>query len=76
MTQNFSDAPLTVDGVTVKPTWKWSSTYRARVADELQRTTKSDLDLMQAESRYIAWYAQEHGLTLDAARVRVKGETT
>jgi len=74
MGYDFSSAPLTVDGVTVNPTWPWSKEYRASVAAELRRATKCDLSPEETERRYVAWYAQEHGLSLDEARAKVKGE--
>ena len=73
MTQDFSDAPLRVNGVTVKPNWDWSAQYRAEVADELRNATRGDLSPEEVEHRYIAWYAQEHGLSPAEARLRVKG---
>ena len=73
MAEDFSDAPLTVDGVTVKPGWPWSREYREQVAAELRATSKSSLLPGEAERRYIDWYAQEHGLSPAEARLRVKG---
>ena len=73
MAEDFSSAPLTVDGVTVNPTWPWSKEYRASVAAELRRATKGDLSPEETERRYVKWYAQEHGLSLDVARVKVRG---
>ncbi len=75
MTEDFSSAPLVVDGVTVTPTWRWPKEYRATVAAELRRATNGDLAPEETERRYVAWYAAEHGLSLEAARVRVKGES-
>ena len=63
MTQEFSDAPLTVDGVTVKPTWAWSKQYRASVADSMRRTGTSDISPGEREQFYVEWYAAKHGLT-------------
>ena len=37
MSEDFSNAPLTVDGVTVTPTWRWSTEYRASVAAAVAR---------------------------------------
>lgn len=73
MSEDFSRAPLKVDGVTVQPTWAWSKEYRASVAAELRRATRSDLSPEEIECRYVAWYAQEHGLTFHEAREKVKG---
>ncbi len=76
MTEDFSSAPLVVDGVTVQPTWRWSKQYRADVATELRAMGESHLSSHDAERRYVAWYAQEHGLGLEDARARVKGEAS
>ncbi len=73
MTEDFSSAPLVVDGVTVQPTWRWSKQYRADVAAELRAMGESHLSSHDAERRYVAWYAAEHGLTLDEARAKVRG---
>ena len=73
MAEDFSDAPLTVDGVTVKPSWPWSREYRAQVAAELRATSKSSLPPGEAERRYVEWYAQKHDLSVKEARLRVKG---
>ena len=73
MTQDFSDAPLRVNGVTIKPNRKWSAQYRAEVADELRDATRGDLSPEEVEDRYVFWYAQEHGLSLTEARLKVKG---
>ena len=73
MAQDFSDAPLRVNGVTIKPNRAWSAQYRAEVADELRDATKGDLSPEEVEHRYVAWYAQEHGLSVKEARLRVKG---
>ena len=73
MGEAFSSAPLTVAGVTVNPTWPWSKEYRAEVAAELRRATKGDLSPEETERRYVAWYAEEHGLSIEAARTKVKG---
>ncbi len=72
MSKDFSDAPLTVNGVTVQPTWAWSSQYRAEVADGMRQGGTSDLSSQDREDRYVEWYADQHGLTLDAARLRVE----
>ena len=74
MGEDFSDAPLTVNGVTVNPTWPWSKEYRLHVADGMRRTGRSDLSPKEIKARYVAWYAQEHGLGLDEARAKVRGE--
>ena len=73
MAQDFSDAPLTIDGVTVKPNWPWSARYRAEVADELRNATRGDLSIEETEQRYVSWYATEHGLSVKTARLRIKG---
>ena len=73
MGYDFSSAPLTVDGVTVNPTWPWSKEYRASVAAELRRATKGDLSPREIKARYVAWYAEKHGLTLHQARVKIEG---
>ena len=73
MAQDSSDAPLKINGVTVKPNWDWSAQYRAWVADELRDATKAILSPEEVEDRYVAWYAQEHGLSVKEARLRVKG---
>lgn len=75
MTKDFSDAPLKVDGVTVKPTWPWSSAYRESVAAELRRASTGDLPPEETKRRYVAWYAEKHGLTLEEARERIEAGT-
>ena len=72
MAQAPSDAPFKAHGVTVKPNWDWSAQYRAEVADELRNATRGDLSPEEVEHRYIVWYAQEHGLGLAEARLRIK----
>ncbi len=71
MGKDFSNAPLTVDGVTVNPTWAWSTEYRASVAAELRHATKGDLSPEETEHRYVEWYADKHGLSLKQARLRI-----
>ena len=73
MAQDFSDAPLKINGVTVKPNWAWSPQYRAEVADELRNATKGDLSPEEVRDRYVTWYARQHGLSVKEARLRVKG---
>ncbi len=72
MSQDFSDAPFKVDGVTVKPTWPWSSAYRASVVEELRRATKGDLLPEELRRRYVAWYAAKNDLTLAEARSKIE----
>ena len=72
MTDDFSDAPLTVDGSTVKPGWDWSNWYRDEVAENLRASGKSHVSDHDAEQRYIDWYADQHGLPRDEAQRRVK----
>ena len=76
MSADFSDAPLTVDGVTETPTWKWSTEYRATVAAELRRATLGDLTPQETERRYVAWYAAQHGLSIEDARAKIRGEAS
>lgn len=71
MTQDFSDAPLTVNGITVKPTWPWSKTYRAEVAEGMKQSGKGDLSPKETERRYVEWYADQHGLSLSQAREKI-----
>ncbi len=71
MSKDFSDAPLTVNGVTVKPKWKWSAQYRAEVADSMRQSGKNDLSPEDAEQRYVEWYAEKNGLTHDEARAQI-----
>ena len=56
MTKDFSDAPLIVDGITIKPTWAWSKQYRAAVAEGMRKTGHSDLSPYETERRYVEWY--------------------
>ena len=74
MSKDFSDKPLTVDGVTVKPTWAWSREYRAQVTQQLRALGQTHVEASEAEGRYVEWYAQENQLTLDEARAKIKGE--
>ncbi len=73
MSQDFSDAPLTVAGITVKPTWRWSAQYRAEVAEGMRQAGKGSLSIVETEQRYVEWYADRHGLTEAEARRRVEG---
>ena len=73
MTEDFSSAPLVVDGVTVTPTWPWSREYRAEVAAGMRATGKTHVSAHDAEQRYVEWFAAKHGLTHHQARQRIKG---
>ncbi len=73
MSQDFSDSPLTVHGVTVQPTWPWSKQYRAVVAESMRRINRTDLSPEEAERRYIEWYAEKNGLTYQQAREKFDG---
>ena len=72
MTQDFSDAPLIIDGITIKPKFRWSKQYRADVAEGMRATGQTDISESERESLYIKWYAEKHELTRDEARRRVK----
>ena len=72
MTKAFSDAPLTVNGITIKPKWKWSAQHRAEVAESMRQGGKSHLGWREAEQRYVQWYADRHGLTIQQARACVE----
>jgi hypothetical protein len=72
MTQDFSDAPLRVNGITIQPKSPWSAQYRAHVADNMCLVGRRDLSPEEIEERYIIWYAGKNGLTLNQARQRVK----
>ena len=72
MTQDFSDAPLIIDGITVKPKFRWSKQYRADVAETMRATGQTDISESERESLYIKWYAAKNGLTRDEAKRRVK----
>ncbi len=72
MSKTFSDAPLKVDGITVRPKWKWSAQHRAEVAADIRESGRSDLDPEEAKDRYVQWYAKQHGLSIDEARRRVE----
>lgn len=71
MSKDFSAEPLTVDGVTVKPTWPWSTQYRAEVAESMRQNVRYGLPTEETERRYVAWYADQHGLTLKRAREKI-----
>ena len=71
MSKDCSNAPLTVNGVTVKPTWPWSKQYRAEVAESMKQSGKGDLSPVEREGRYVAWYADQHGLSLSQAREKI-----
>lgn len=73
MAGEFSDKPLTVDGVTVKPKWAWSDTYRREVADMLKSSALTHLPAGERELRYAKWYAAKHGLSLEEAIARLSG---
>jgi hypothetical protein len=75
MSRDFSDAPLTVNGITVKPTWPWSKQYRNEVAEGMRQNGSSHLRAGEADQRYVKWYADQHGLTEAAARRHIKGIT-
>ena len=72
MTDDFSDAPLTVDNITVKPGWDWSDWYRDEVAENMQASGRPELSAKGRESRYVEWYADQHGLTTSEAWQRVE----
>ena len=72
MTQDFSDAPLTVDGLKVEPGWDWPEWYRKEVAEHMRQSGKSHLSDHTVKQRYVEWYAGQHGLTLVEARERVE----
>ena len=74
MSKDTSDAPLTVDGVTVKPTWPWSKQYRAEVAEGMRQSGRGDLSVEEAEQRYVEWYAENNGMTEEEARHKIKAE--
>ncbi len=71
MTRDFSDAPLTVDGVTIKPNFKWSAGYRDHVAETMRQAGKSDIEPEETERRYVEWYAAKNGLTIKQAREKI-----
>ncbi len=73
MTKDFSDAPLTVNGITVQPKWQWSAQHRTDVADSMRQNAHSHLGWREAEQRYVEWYADKYGLTIDDARQRIEG---
>ena len=72
MTQDFSDEPLVVDGITIRPTWPWSREYREHVAEGMRAAGRPELSEKGRESRYIDWYAANYGLTTSDARQRVE----
>ena len=72
MTDDFSDAPLTIDGITVQPKHRWSAGYRDHVAETMRATGQTDISESERESLYIKRYAEKHGLTRDEAQRRVK----
>ncbi len=73
MSKDFSNAPLVVDDVTIKPTWPWSRQYRAEVTSWIRASARSSISPEESGARYAAWYAEEHGLTLKEARERIEG---
>ena len=72
MTKDFSDAPLTVEGVTVKPTWPWSKQYRAEVAENMRLQGYSHIPPDEVACRYVEWYANKYGLTHKEVRKRLR----
>ena len=72
MSRDFSDAPLTVEGVTVKPTWPWSKQYRAEVAEGMRENGQSHLSTRDVKQRYVEWYAVENGLSEHQARKKLR----
>ena len=72
MSNDFSDAPLKVNGITVKPAGPWSKQHRADVAEDMGKLQTSHLPPGEREYRYVKWYAAQHGLTFAEARQRVK----
>lgn len=68
---NPSVKPLTVEGVTVTPTWPWSPEYRAHVKAEMS-SSRYALPPGEAAQRYIEWYAAEHGLSKEQARAKIE----
>lgn len=70
MSDGFSDKPLTVRGITTKPKWKWSDSYRDEQRASQNAGFQRDSD---AEHEYVKWYAEKHGISVDEARRRVLG---
>ena len=64
----MSDKPITIDGVTYHPRWDWSPQYRA----EFKTQVSICGDPSKTDEIYIQWYAGQHGITVDQARMYLK----
>lgn len=71
MSKEFSDAPLTVNGITVRPSWPWSKEYRAEISASMRQAVSGALPLEERERRYVEWYAAQNGLTHEQARRKI-----
>lgn len=71
MSETFSDKPLTVAGVTIRPKQPWSPQYRSYVREQLRALGKADVPPEVVEDRYVAWYAHKHRISIEEARARL-----
>ena len=56
--ETFSDAPMRINGVRIKPTWCWSDTYRKMVRAEM---AKVKIDPRSQAEGYKRWYKAKFG---------------
>ena len=65
----MSDAPITVDGVTYTPKWNWSSQQRRSFGEHMRAVGRREqVSDRERIAQYVEWYANQRGLSLDAAR--------
>ena len=56
--ETFSDAPMRVNGVRIRPSWCWSDTYRKMVRAEM---AKIRIDPYNQARAYRSWYQAKFG---------------
>ena len=65
----MSDAPSTVDGVAYTPKWDWSPQQRRAFGEHMRAVGRREqVSDRERVAQYVEWYANERGLSLDAAR--------
>jgi hypothetical protein len=75
LTKPFSDAPVKVDGVEVKPRWPWSAGYRQHVRESIRAiSAPATVPDEQRIRQYVEWYADQHGLKYAEAKAILQRE--
>ncbi len=71
MSKDFSNAPFTVNGITVRPSWAWSKEYRAEILASMRQAGSGALPPDEIERRYVKWYAAQNELTYEQAQKKI-----